>query len=87
VAQSEMERQVRLARVPDTSGQPGEIAVRGNQTEAIEPAAMKQVHGIDDQSNVRCILPSGEGKLLLGMMACFDGVSAQLFDREWETSP
>ena len=56
-------------------------------TESIEPAAMKQVHGIDDQRNVRCILPSGVGKLRLGDDGVLRRVSAQLFDREWEKSP
>jgi hypothetical protein len=58
------------ALVTDAGGKSGKITVRGNQTKSIEPAAMKQVHCIDDQRDVGCIFPGGVGKLLLR----YDGV-------------
>ena len=58
------------ALLPNAGGKAGKITVRGNQTKSIEPPAMKQVHCINDQCDVGCILPSCVGKLLLR----YDGV-------------
>ena len=54
-------------------GQAGEIAVAGDQAEAVEPAAVEQVHGIDDHGRVRCIFPRRIAVLLDGR----DGVLQQ----------
>src|SRR5260370_1304550 len=63
------------ALLADTGGEAGKIAVRRNETKSVEPAAMQQVHCIDDQRDVGCILSGRVGKLLLR----YDGVSGQLF--------
>jgi len=58
------------ALLTDAGGKPGKITVRGNQTKSIKPTAMKQVHCIDDQRDLECILSGGVGELLLR----YDGV-------------
>src|SRR4051812_794564 len=61
------------ALLADAGGKAGEIAIRRNQTKSIEPAAMEQVHGVDNQRDIGRIFPGGVGKLLLR----YDGVLRQ----------
>ena len=46
-------------------GQPREVAVRRDQAEAVEPALVHQVHGVDDQRDVRGVLAGGVAALLV----------------------
>ena len=57
----------------DAGGEPGEVAVRGDQAEAVEAAGMQEVHGVDDQRDVGRVLAGGVGELLLGE----DGVAGE----------
>ncbi len=59
--------------LPDPGGQAGEIAVAGNDAEAVQLFAVEQVHGVDDHGAVRGVFPEGIGKLLDGL----DGVGKQ----------
>lgn len=43
-----------------------EVAVGRHQAEAVEPAAMEQIHGVDHQGDIRRILPGRLCELLLG---------------------
>ena len=61
------------ALLTDAGREPGKITVRRNQTKSIEPTAVQQVHGVDDQGDVGRILAGRIGKLLLG----YDGVLGQ----------
>ncbi|MNZ89696.1 hypothetical protein D3C78_1086310 [compost metagenome] len=45
-------------------GQAGEVAVAGDQAEAVETAGVEQVHGVDDQRAVGGVLAAGVGELL-----------------------
>jgi hypothetical protein len=58
---------------PDAGGQSREIAVGRYQAESVKPAAVKQVHGVNDQGDVGGILSGRIGELLLG----YDGVLRQ----------
>jgi hypothetical protein len=49
----------------DPRGQAGEVAVGGDQAEAVEPARMQQVHGVDHQGDVRGVLAGGVGEVLM----------------------
>ena len=44
----------------------GHITVRGDQAEAVEPAAVQKIHGVDHQRDVRGVLAHGVGKVLVG---------------------
>jgi hypothetical protein len=61
------------ALLADAGGEPGEVAVGGHEAEAVEAAAVKEVHGVDHQGDVRGVLARGVGELLLGN----DGVLRQ----------
>jgi hypothetical protein len=54
-------------------GEAGKVAVGRYQTEAREPSGMQQIHGIDDQCDIRRVLALGVGKLLVRI----DGVFLQ----------
>ncbi|MNQ46790.1 hypothetical protein D3C85_606160 [compost metagenome] len=45
-------------------GQAGEVAVAGDQAEAVEAPGVEQVHGVDDQRAVGGVLAPGVGELL-----------------------
>jgi hypothetical protein len=49
----------------ETGCKPCEVAVRGNQTESVEPAGVQEVHGIDHQGNVGRVLAARVGELLV----------------------
>ena len=57
----------------DAGGKPCEITVGRNQAEAVETAAMEEVHRVDDEGDIGGVLPRGVGELLLGD----DGVLGQ----------
>jgi hypothetical protein len=44
------------ALLPDPDREAQEVAVRGDYSEGIDLASMEEIHGIDDQSDVRRIL-------------------------------
>ena len=44
---------------------PCEVAVRRDETEAVEPAAVQKVHGVDHQCDVGRVLPTRVGELLV----------------------
>ena len=54
------------ALLANTGREPGKIAVGGNQAETVEPAAVQQIHRVDDERDVRGILACRVGELLLG---------------------
>ena len=54
----------------DARGEAGEVAVGGDEAEAVEAAGMQQVHRVDDERDVGGVLAGGVGELLLGQ----DGV-------------
>ena len=45
--------------------QPREVTVRRNEAEAVEAALMQQVHGVDDEGDVRRVLAPGVAALLV----------------------
>jgi len=49
----------------DPAGQAGEIAVRGDQHEAVEPPGMQQVHRVDHQGDIAGVLADGIGGLVV----------------------
>ena len=53
------------ALLADAGGKPGEIAVGGNQAEAVETTTVKKIHRVDDQSDVGRVLACRIGELLL----------------------
>src|SRR5690606_16010471 len=55
----------RDALFADACGQPGEVAVRRHQAEAVEPSRMQQVHRVDDQGDVARVLALGVLEVLL----------------------
>lgn len=57
----------------DTGGQAREVAVGGDQAEAVEAAAVQQIHRVDDQRDVGGVLAGRVGELLLGN----DGMAGQ----------
>ena len=57
----------------DARGEAGEVAVRGDEAEAVEAAGVQQVHRVDDQRDVGRVLAGGVGELLLRQ----DGVPGQ----------
>jgi hypothetical protein len=50
----------------DATGEAGEVAVGRDNAEAVEPSAVQKVHGVDHEGNVRPVLASRVGELLLG---------------------
>src|SRR5690606_16053696 len=53
------------ALLTNAGGEPGEVAVRGYQTEAVEAAAVQQVHRVDHEGDVGGVLAGGVRELLL----------------------
>jgi len=56
-------------RFPQAGGQPGEVAVGGDDAERVDLGLIQQVHGVDDQRGVRGILAADVGVLLDGLDA------------------
>ena len=54
------------AGFPKPCRQPGEIAVRGGQAEAVDGSRIENVHGVDDHGRVGGTLPGGVSVLLDG---------------------
>jgi hypothetical protein len=50
---------------------PCEVAVRRDKTETVESTAMEKIHGVDYRGNVRRILSSRVGELLVGVDRVF----------------
>ncbi len=55
--------------LPDTGRQAREVAVAGDQAEAVETVGVEQVHGVDDHGAVGGVLAYGVVELLDGWMA------------------
>src|SRR5208283_1412612 len=53
------------ALFPEAGRKACEVAIRRNETEAVEPAAVQKVHGVDYQGDVGCVLPTRVGELLV----------------------
>ena len=53
------------ALLADAGGEPSEVAVGGDQAEAVEAAAVEQVHRVDHQRDVGGVLAGRVGELLL----------------------
>ena len=53
------------ALFPQTRCKAREVAVRRDETEAVEPAAVQKVHGVDHQGDVGRVLASRVGELLV----------------------
>ena len=51
-------------RLPQPRRQPREVAVAGDDDEALEVARVEQVHRVDDQRGVGGVLAAGVGELL-----------------------
>ena len=49
----------------DSRGKPREITVGGDEAEAIEPAAVQEVHGVNNQCDVGRVLADGMSKVLM----------------------
>src|SRR6185312_1409090 len=49
---------------PDARGEPGEVAVAGDDAEAVEAPGVEQVHCVDDHRRVGGVLAHGIAELL-----------------------
>jgi hypothetical protein len=56
---------------PQTRRKAREVAVRRDETEAVESTAVQKVHGVDHQGNVGSVLSSRVGELLVGVDRVF----------------